>query len=65
MEFLPAARRRQCPADRLGKLEIDAATDDLAYMMAMLWYPDRRRAMEGPLLDLYYAALLDEWSGRL
>ena len=38
---------------------IDTATDDLAYMMAMLWYPDRRRAMERLLLDLYYAALLD------
>jgi hypothetical protein len=35
------------------------ATDDLAYMMAMLWYPDRRRRMERPLLDLYHAALLD------
>jgi thiamine kinase-like enzyme len=36
---------------------IDTATDDLAYMMAMLWYPDRRRRMERPLLDLYHAAL--------
>jgi len=37
---------------------IDTATDDLAYMMAMLWYPDRRRRMERPLLDLYHAELL-------
>ena len=37
---------------------IDTATDDLAYMMAMLWYPDRLRRMERPLLDLYHAALL-------
>jgi len=37
---------------------IDAATDDLAYMMAMLWYPDRRRRIERTLLDGYYAALL-------
>jgi thiamine kinase-like enzyme len=37
---------------------IDTATDDLAYMMAMLWYPDRRRRMERPLLDHYHAALL-------
>jgi hypothetical protein len=35
----------------------NAATDDLAYMMAMLWYPDRRRLMEQPLLDLYHLAL--------
>jgi hypothetical protein len=27
-------------------------------MMAMLWYPDRRRRMEGSLLDLYHATLL-------
>jgi thiamine kinase-like enzyme len=37
---------------------IDTATDDLAYMMAMLWYPDRRRRIERPLLDLYHEALL-------
>ena len=38
---------------------IDTATDDLAYMMAMLWYPDRRRRIERLLLDIYHAALLD------
>lgn len=38
---------------------IDTATDDLAYMMAMLWYPDRRRRMERPLLDRYHAELLN------
>jgi thiamine kinase-like enzyme len=38
---------------------IDTATDDLAYMMAMLWHPDRRRRIEQPLLDLYHATLLD------
>jgi len=37
---------------------IDTATGDLAYMMAMLWYPDRRRRMEQPLLDRYHNALL-------
>lgn len=37
---------------------IDTGADDLAYMMAMLWYPDRRRRMEQPLLDLYHVALL-------
>lgn len=34
------------------------ATNDLAYMMAMHWYPDRRRSMERPLLDLYHATLV-------
>ena len=33
------------------------ATADLAYMMAMHWYPDRRRLLERPLLDHYHAAL--------
>ena len=37
---------------------LDTATDDLAYMMAMLWYPDRRRRMERALLDIYHVALL-------
>jgi thiamine kinase-like enzyme len=37
---------------------IDAATDDLAYMMAMLWYPDHRRRFERLLLDRYHSELL-------
>jgi hypothetical protein len=37
---------------------IDVASDDLAYMMAMHWYPDLRRRIEGPLLDRYHAALV-------
>ena len=37
---------------------LDTATDDLAYMMAMHWYPDRRHRIERPLLDRYHAALL-------
>ncbi|MGO4334912.1 aminoglycoside phosphotransferase [Labrys sp. KB_33_2] len=37
---------------------IDTATTDLAYMMAVHWYPDRRRRIEPLLLDRYHAALL-------
>jgi hypothetical protein len=37
---------------------IGVATNDLAYMMAMHWYPDLRRQMEQPLLDRYHAALV-------
>jgi len=37
---------------------ISTATTDLAYMMAMLWYPDRRRQNEQSLLDHYHATLL-------
>jgi hypothetical protein len=34
------------------------ATNDLAYMMALHWYPDRRRRLERPLLDHYHEALV-------
>ena len=37
---------------------IGVASRDLAYAMAMHWYPDRRRLMEGPLLDAYHAELV-------
>ena len=36
---------------------VDTGSDDLAYMMAMHWYPDRRKRVERPLLDLYHATL--------
>jgi hypothetical protein len=45
---------------RLGLLGPDVAADDLAYMIAMHWYPDRRRLMEHSLLDCYHRALVDE-----
>lgn len=38
---------------------VDVAADDLAYMIALHWYPDRRRRMEQPLLDCYHDALLE------
>ena len=37
---------------------IGMASNDLAYMMATHWYPERRRRMERPLLDHYHAALV-------
>ena len=37
---------------------IDVGTSDLAYMIAMHWYPDRRRRFEGNLLDRYHRELL-------
>lgn len=39
------------------------ATEDLAYMMAVHWYPDRRRLMEKPLLDCYHAELVTQGVG--
>jgi aminoglycoside phosphotransferase (APT) family kinase protein len=37
---------------------INVPTSDLAYMMAMHWYPDRRQALERPLLNRYYETLV-------
>jgi len=37
---------------------IDTATDDLAYMIGLHWYPDRRRALERDLLRIYHDNLL-------
>jgi Ser/Thr protein kinase RdoA (MazF antagonist) len=37
---------------------IGLGTGDLAYMMGLHWYPDRRRRYERPLLERYHAALL-------
>jgi hypothetical protein len=37
---------------------VSIGSNDLAYMMAMHWYPDRRRLFEKPLLDRYHATLL-------
>lgn len=38
---------------------IDVATDDLAYMIAMHWYPDLRRRLEAPLLDRFHRTLVE------
>jgi hypothetical protein len=38
---------------------IDTASDDLAYMMALHWYPDLRRQRENHLLDVYHAEILE------
>jgi len=37
---------------------LDVASRDLAYMIAMHWYPDRRQAMERSLLDEYHETLI-------
>jgi hypothetical protein len=37
---------------------VDVATDDLACMMALHWFPDHRRRHEQQLLDHYHDALL-------
>lgn len=37
---------------------IDVGASDLAYMMAVHWYPDRRRRAERSLLDRYHVTLV-------
>lgn len=37
---------------------VDTGSDDLAYMIAMHWYPDRRHRFERRLLDCYHAELV-------
>jgi hypothetical protein len=37
---------------------IDTGANDLAYMMAMHWYPDRRALLERSLLDRYHRELV-------
>lgn len=39
---------------------IGVGTDDLAYMMALHWYPERRRVMERELLKRYHSELLKQ-----
>lgn len=41
-----------------GSWRIDTATDDLAYMMALHWYPERRARLEQPLLRRYHERLV-------
>jgi thiamine kinase-like enzyme len=42
---------------------IDVATDDLGYMMAIHWSPERRRRLERQCLKRYHAALADSGVG--
>jgi hypothetical protein len=41
-----------------GSWRIGVATDDLAYLLALQWYPERRRRLEVPLLRRYHAELV-------
>jgi phosphotransferase family enzyme len=56
--FLPRERSGTVRLFDWSGWRVAAATNDLAYMMATHWYPDRRRIFEHLLLDRYHAALL-------
>ena len=38
---------------------VNVPTSDLAYMMALQWYPETRQVLERPLLDRYYDTLVE------
>lgn len=42
----------------LAMWDVNVPTNDLAYMMAVHWFPERRQALERPLLNLYHETLL-------
>jgi Ser/Thr protein kinase RdoA (MazF antagonist) len=42
----------------LATLRVRPATNDLAYLMAMKWQPERRAGLEMPLLRHYHEALI-------
>jgi hypothetical protein len=41
-----------------GSWRIGVATNDLAYMLALQWYPERRWRLERPLLEHYHQRLI-------
>jgi hypothetical protein len=55
--FLPNSDAEQARLFDWDTWRPDTATDDLAYMMALHWYPDARRSRERHLLDVYHAEL--------
>lgn len=57
--FLPKAGTADTPKlFDWDSWRLDYATDDLAYQMALHWYPDLRREREHHLLDVYHAELV-------
>jgi aminoglycoside phosphotransferase (APT) family kinase protein len=56
--FLPRAGGSDVRLFDWDAWRIGLATNDLAYMMATHWYPERRQRMEQKLLDRYHAAIL-------
>jgi len=55
--FLPKTGSGDCRLYDWDLWHIDVGSNDLAYMMAMHWYPERRQRFERPLLDLYHTTL--------
>jgi thiamine kinase-like enzyme len=56
--FLPRAGGEDLRLFDWDGWRIGIAASDLAYMMALHWYPDRRQRLERTLLDRYHAILI-------
>ena len=56
--FLPHAGNADARLFDWDAWRIDVGSDDLAYMMAIHWYPDLRRRFEQHLLDCYHEELV-------
>ena len=56
--FLPRDERDGVRLFDWDSWGVGIASSDLAYMMAVHWYPDRRRRFERSLLDNYHAVLV-------
>ncbi len=55
--LLPKQQSRDARVFDWDQWHINPGSNDLAYMMAMHWYPDRRRLLEQPMLDCYHETL--------
>jgi Ecdysteroid kinase-like family len=56
--FLPRGQSDDARLFDWDSWRLDVASRDLAYMMAIHWYPDRRQQMERSLLDEYHETLV-------
>ena len=56
--FLPRDEQAGARLFDWDSWKIDVGASDIAHMMTVHWYPDRRRRLERPLLDRYHAVLL-------
>lgn len=63
--FLPTGDNADARIFDWDAWRIDVGSDDLAYMMALHWYPDLRVRFEQHLLDCYHEELVTPRRARL
>ena len=57
--FMVAPDQADCRIIDWENWELGPATDDLSYMMAIFWFPERRRRLKQDLLRRYHRTLLE------